>query len=166
MMTATTGVVKAGLVQQPGAGQSITIADLRITVKASGAETAGAWALLEYHVPPRFVGAPLHWHASYCESFYILAGTVTVQVEEAVFHAPPGSFVLAPPGLVHRFSNEEAVPAMFLSFVAPSGLECFLAELATLQQGEATWPPADLRQITALCERYGIYPPPVVKDNY
>jgi mannose-6-phosphate isomerase-like protein (cupin superfamily) len=158
MMVEPTEVMKAGLVQRPGAGQSITIADLRITLKVSGTETAGAWALLEYHMPPRFVGAPLHWHKGYSESFYILSGTVLVQMEERIINAPPGSFVLVQPGMVHRFANQEEVPAMFLSFVAPSGLERFWAELAILMQVEPTWPPADMSQITALAARYDIYP--------
>lgn len=164
-MAEPTGAMKAGLVHRPGAGQSITIADLRITVKVSGVETAGAWTLLEYHVPPCFAGAPLHWHRSYSESFYILSGTVTVQLEDRICQALPGSFVLVPPGIVHRFSNQEAVPAMFLSVVAPSGLEHFLAELATLQLGSPCWPPADMSKIMALKERYGIYPLSATKDN-
>lgn len=149
-MDATKAMMKAGLVQPPGAGRSITIANLEITLKVTGAETAGAWALLEYRVPPHFVGFPLHWHKRYSESFYILSGTVTLQMEERICHAPPGSFVMVMPGMVHRFANQEEVPAMFLSLIAPSGLEKFWEELATLL-------PADLPQITTLAASYGIH---------
>lgn len=148
----------SAIVYQPGEGQRITIADLRIAVKAAGAETGGAWALLEYTVPPHFAGAPPHWHRSYGESFYVLSGTVTLQIAERIFQATPGSFVLVAPGQVHRFWNQEAVPATFLSVVAPSGLERFLGELAELMQSEPTWPPADMRKIIALNANYGIYP--------
>lgn len=152
-MAETKMVMKAGLVQPPGAGRRITIADLDITLKVTGAETDGAWALLEYHVPPHFAGFPRHWHKRYSESFYILAGTVTLQMEERIYHALPGSFVLAPPGMVHHFANQEDVPAMFLSCVAPSGLERFWEEAATLL-------PGDLSQITALAAHYDIHPAP------
>lgn len=150
-MEATKAVLNAGLVQPPGAGQRITIADLEITLKVTGAETGGDWALLEYRVPPHFAGCPRHWHKRFSESFYILAGTVTLQMEERIFQALPGSFVLMPPGMVHGFANQEAVPAMLLCFVAPSGLERFWAEAATLL-------PGDRSEITALAARYGIHP--------
>lgn len=152
---------KAGYVYLPGEGETLTVAGESITFKASSEDTQGAWALIEFHVPPHFAGPPLHWHKIEHEAFYVLSGTVTLQIEERVVKAPAGSFALVPPGVVHTFSNKEDVPTSFLALVSPGGLEGFFRELATSMQQETTWPPADMSKYIALNTKYGIYPPSV-----
>ena len=101
---------KDSYVYLPGEGETLTVAGESITFKASSEDTQGAWALIEFHVPPHFAGPPLHWHKIEHEAFYVLSGTVTLQIEERVVKAPAGSFALVPPGVVHTFSNKEDVP--------------------------------------------------------
>jgi quercetin dioxygenase-like cupin family protein len=149
---------KEAFVYLPGEGKTISVAGEVITFKVVGEDTQGAWSLIEFNVPPRFAGPPLHWHKEELEGFYILSGTITLQIEERVVKAPAGSFALVPPGVVHTFSNQEEVPATFLSMLSPSGLERFLEELAAMMQQETTWPPADMGKYIALNTKYGIYP--------
>lgn len=47
-----------------------------MTVKASGAESGGAFSLIEVQYPPGFA-PPLHLHHHEDESFYVLDGEVT-----------------------------------------------------------------------------------------
>ena len=150
---------KAAYVYLPGEGKSVTVAGEVITFKAVSQDTQGAFALIEFNVPPRFAGPPLHLHKEEIEGFYILSGTITLQIEERIVKAPAGSFALVPPGVVHTFSNQEDVPATFLSLLSPGGLERFLEELATTMNQETTWPPADMSKYIALNTKYGIYPP-------
>ncbi|MCB0175953.1 MAG: cupin domain-containing protein [Anaerolineae bacterium] len=147
------------IVYLPGEGKSVTVAGEVVTFKAVSADTNGAWTLLEFHVPPHFAGPPLHWHGQEIEAFYILSGTVTMQFEERAIKAPAGAFALVPPGVVHTFSNQEDVPATFLTFLSPGGFEGFIEELGETMRQETTWPPADMSKYAALNTKYGIYPP-------
>ena len=148
-----------GIIHLQGEGKDITVGQMVISLKVSGRETDGAWTLLEYRVPPRVSDLPLHWHAQISESFYVLSGTLTVQIEARTIQALPGSFVMVTPRLLHRFSNEAGVTATFLSWVAPSGLEDFLSELSALAR-TAPWPPPETPQLAALKARYDIHPLP------
>ncbi len=150
---------QAGIVQLPGEGKSITVAGEVITLKATSEDTNGAWTLMEFNVPPHFAGPPLHWHKEETEGFYILSGTVTLQIEERVVKAPTGSFALVPPGVVHTFSNQEDVASTFLSLLSPGGFENFIEELDVMMRQETTWPPADMSKYAALNTKYGMYPP-------
>lgn len=150
---------EAGFVYLPGEGKSITVAGEVITFKAVSEDTNGAWTLMEFNVPPQFAGPPLHWHKKETEGFYILSGTVTLQIEERVVMMPAGSFALVPPGVVHTFSNQEDVPVTFLSLLSPGGFEGFTEELDVMMRQETTWPPADMSKYAALSAKYGMYPP-------
>lgn len=153
--------IQAGIVYLPGEGKTIKVAGEEITFKAVSKDTNGAWTLMEFHVPSHFAGPPLHWHEKEVEGFYILSGTITLQIEARVIKAPAGSFALVPPGVVHTFSNQEDVPVTFLSLLSPGGFEGFIEELGAMMQQEKTWPPADMSKYAALNTKYGMYPPSV-----
>ena len=52
-----------------------------------------------------------HVHAEEDDAFYILAGELTFTFGDEVAAAPPGTFVLVPPGVPHGFRNDGDVPA-------------------------------------------------------
>ena len=64
-----------------------------------------------------------HVHAEEDDAFYILQGelTFTYGGEEAA--APPGTFVLVPPGVEHGFRNDGAIPVRMLNIHAPAGFD-------------------------------------------
>ena len=66
-----------------------------------------------------------HVHADEDDAFYILAGEMTFffgdEDEEAV--APPGTFVLVPPGVRHGFRNPGPGPVRMLNVHAPAGFD-------------------------------------------
>jgi len=119
------------LVYMPGGGKSVSVRGVSMTCKAVSADTNGAWMLLECTVPPRFSRPHLQWHEQAQTGFYILSGTLAIQMEERLVKAPAGSFVLVPPGVAHKFSNKEVVPATFLIIVSPAGLEQHFEKLVT-----------------------------------
>jgi mannose-6-phosphate isomerase-like protein (cupin superfamily) len=65
----------------------------------------------------------VHAHADEDDSFYILEGEVTFMFGEEEAVAPPGTFVLVPPGVEHGFRNDGAVPARILNIHAPAGFD-------------------------------------------
>jgi len=66
-----------------------------------------------------------HAHGDEDDAFYILEGEMTFffgdEDEEAV--APPGTFVLAPPGVRHGFRNPGPGPVRMLNVHAPAGFD-------------------------------------------
>ena len=64
-----------------------------------------------------------HVHDDEDDAFYILEGEVTFMFGEEETVAPPGTFVLVPPGVDHGFRNDGAVPARILNIHAPAGFD-------------------------------------------
>jgi mannose-6-phosphate isomerase-like protein (cupin superfamily) len=64
-----------------------------------------------------------HVHSDEDDAFYILEGELTFFFgdEEAV--APPGTFVLIPPGIEHGFRNDGEKPVRMLNIHAPAGFD-------------------------------------------
>jgi mannose-6-phosphate isomerase-like protein (cupin superfamily) len=64
-----------------------------------------------------------HEHAAEDDAFYILEGTMTFLLGDEAVAAPPGTFVLVPPGVVHAFRNDGAAPVRMLNVHAPGGFD-------------------------------------------
>jgi quercetin dioxygenase-like cupin family protein len=64
--------------------------------------------------------APPHFHRRHVEWFYVLDGEMTFWLDDREHSAPAGSFVLVPPGTVHRFAFSHRGATAFLSAHAPS----------------------------------------------
>ena len=73
-----------------GEGRAAWVVGDLYTVKASGADTGGAFALIEVLVPPQS-GPPPHVHSREDEAFYVLEGEFEVHVDD------PGRSALARP---------------------------------------------------------------------
>jgi len=63
--------------------------------------------------PPRLI-APLHLHHSDDEAWYVLDGTLHVQVGNHVVEARPGSGVFVPKGTPHTYWNPAPEAARYL----------------------------------------------------
>ena len=100
-----------------------------ILLKATGADTAGSFFLSETTVAPGFPGPPLHRHGTLHDMFYVLEGTLTVDVDGERRELGPGSFACVPPGVAHTFSNASDRPVRFLNFNTPAGFERYMREL-------------------------------------
>ena len=65
-----------------------------------------------------------HVHREEDDAFYILEGELTFthgDGEESA--APPGTFVLVPPGVSHGFRNDGSIPVRMLNIHAPAGFD-------------------------------------------
>lgn len=51
----------------------------------------------------------------------VLEGVLTFRIGDDTVEGPPGTFVCAPPGVPHTFSNPGSEPARFLNFNVPGG---------------------------------------------
>ena len=64
-----------------------------------------------------------HVHAEEDDAFYILEGEMIFFFGDQEVAAPPGTFVLVPPGVEHGFRNEGDVPVRMLNIHAPAGFD-------------------------------------------
>ena len=65
------------------------------------------------------LGAPPHRHAVDSEAFYILEGTLTVELDGQTRLLHPGDMCLLPAGSEHAFRNEGPGNVRFLAVVTP-----------------------------------------------
>jgi quercetin dioxygenase-like cupin family protein len=111
------------VVRQPGEGKAFAIGSGQAIVKAGRRDGGGRVALMETTLPPGAPGPPPHRHPETLDSFYVLEGTLTVQLAGRTFEAGPGSYAAAPAGAEHTFSNPTEEPVRMLNLMVPGGLE-------------------------------------------
>lgn len=133
---------------------------VRVRTLIAAEETDGAWTLLEYTVPPRFAGPPAHYHRRATELFHVVRGRLVLERDGEEREVGPGELVPVRPGVVHRFGNPGPEPCRFRVQISPPGMEGYFEALARLLHTAPQWPPADLRPMVALAERYDIFAPP------
>jgi len=139
-------------------GRVFDIAGVSVTLKVTGAETNGAFAIYESTLPPHFPGPPAHVHPHATETFYVVSGVLAFTLAEETVMVRQGWIIMAPPGLLHKFWNPTATPATYLAYLSPAGFEQYFVELAALVAREAAWPPADMSQVMALDAKYELFP--------
>ena len=64
-----------------------------------------------------------HTHDGEDDAFYILEGEMTFTFGDEEAAAPPGTFVLVPPGVKHGFRNDGDVPVRMFNIHAPAGFD-------------------------------------------
>ena len=108
----------------------------RAVIKASSDATKGGFTMTDSMIAPGFPGPPPHWHREVTDSFYVLEETLAVRLGDDLVEAKPGTYVCAPPGNVHTFSNSTDSPVRFLNISSPAGWENYLRDLeALLKEG-------------------------------
>ncbi len=121
--------------------------------KVTAEETAGRYSFLEYRVPPRFGGPPLHIHAQTDEGYFMLEGALQITLGGETITAGPGTFVFIPRGTPHTFANPSADAARLLVILSPSGFEQYFVELFGMLAEDADRP-GYLEKMRAIAAKY------------
>jgi mannose-6-phosphate isomerase-like protein (cupin superfamily) len=127
----------------PGEGQTVHVLGDPFTYKVIGANTGGAYAIVEATVSLH--GPPLHVHHNEDEAFYVVEGAFDIQVGERTARATAGSLVFGPKGVPHAYVKLEEGPAKLLEIFSPAGFERFFKEISGL---------SDIEQITRIAAKY------------
>lgn len=136
---------RPAVIRKPGEGRRIGVVGDVYRFLATGEETDGNYATFEAIVPPGS-GPPPHIHSREAESFLILEGEMTFQLDEERIVAGAGTFLNMPVGSLHGFKNESNQTARMLISVVPAGLENMFFEVGQpLAEGEAAPPPTEIR---------------------
>jgi mannose-6-phosphate isomerase-like protein (cupin superfamily) len=131
---------RSAIVLGPGEGRAYAMGRISAIFKADGDETAAAYAISEWWLEPNTKGPGGHSHAE-DDVFYVIAGTMSILLDDAWIDAPAGSFVLAPGGVTHDFENRGSTRAGVLNFY--SGV--FEPAMPGISQHFLEHPPGDVR---------------------
>jgi mannose-6-phosphate isomerase-like protein (cupin superfamily) len=140
------------VVLRSGEGEHVQLGQSSVVIKAGVETTDGRFALADTTLGPGFPGPKPHLHRETLDMFFVLEGTLTMQLGEETLDLLAGSFVLVPPGTAHTFSNGTDQPVRLLNMDAPAGLEGYLREMAAVTADE----PIDPAAIAEIASRYDI----------
>lgn len=123
----------------------------RVCIQLRSQDSANGMTVITVDAPAGSQVGP-HIHLAEEESYYLLEGSLTVQVGDRTFIARAGDFVHIPAGTVHSYHNDTLQPARFLAWAIGGNLDQFFVELS--QQVQSI--PEDLGKIPEITQRYGI----------
>lgn len=128
--------------------------DVRVRVPSS--KTATQCACVEIALAPNRMGVPPHEHESLDELCFVLAGTLSVMVEDDVYDVPAGGMQWRPRGRVHAFWNATDEPVCFLDFSFNQNFDEYLEALFALRETTSRNDPAFDARKTELDDEFGI----------
>jgi quercetin dioxygenase-like cupin family protein len=135
--------------------ETITVGGLALEFLHSKDDTAGSVDLFRMTVQPNARMPVPHYHESWDEVAYGLAGTVTFRVDGQDVPVGPGGSVFIRRGVVHSFRNDTQAPATCLCVLTPGALgPAYFREIAALAAGGAP-DPARMKEVM---RRYGLVP--------
>ena len=110
-------------------------------VKASTADTGGMYTLLEITAPAG-LQTPLHVHYREDEGFYVLDGSVTIEVGDETVELGAGQHAFGPRNIPHRFTVGPD-GAHMIWVLTPGGFDEFVDEVSAAAD-TPTVPPASV----------------------
>jgi mannose-6-phosphate isomerase-like protein (cupin superfamily) len=110
-------------------------------VKASAADTGGMYTLLEITAPAG-LQTPLHVHYREDEGFYVLEGSVSIEVGDQTVELGPGQHAFGPRNIPHRFTVGPD-GAHMIWVLTPGGFDEFVADVSAPAE-TPTIPPASV----------------------
>ena len=127
-------------VWRPAAGvETLTVGPATAGLVATGSLTSSRYGLFRWDMAPGSGGPEPHFHRTFSEAFYVLAGTVRLHDGGTWFDAGAGDFVYVPEGGVHAFRNDGDEPASMLILFAPGAArEEYFKELAGIRAERRT----------------------------
>jgi quercetin dioxygenase-like cupin family protein len=151
-------LIQPGLIHS-GEGRRLAIPGGICTIKATGEDTGGAYAMIEMLITPQG-GPPPHIHSREIESFYILEGSLSFWLSDRKLTGSAGCLVIAPPGHTHAFKNEGDVPVRVLLLITPAGLEEFFQEVGVPIEEESAlsehFTLKNLQRMITTASKYGV----------
>lgn len=139
-----------GVLVDPEDGEKVNVIGDQQTIKLTGTQTGGAFAVIEQKYRPGG-GVPLHFHTQEDSMFYVVEGHMDFTVGGKRISAGAGSTVFLPRAVPHS-SKAGKHGAKVLVVLFPGGGEKMFRELNALSASEP-----DFKAITSVCKRYGVH---------
>lgn len=132
-------------------GQTLQVLSDRVCIKLKSAASPNRMAAMTVDVPPGG-GVPPHTHTKEQESYFMLEGTMVMQLGSQELTIEPGDFVHVPAGTVHGYKNDSDRCVRFLAWSIGGAIDEFFTEMAE----KVRVLPDDLPKMPAILEKYGI----------
>lgn len=140
--------------RSPGEPKRVSYGGNDLTFLASGADTAGAYALVEFVTAPNPGRVPPpHRHPNLDEGFYVIEGELSMLLGDRTVTVAAGSYCHVPRGVVHQPVNPTNQPVRYLVLCVPASLENYFAELGDVY---AVPDGPDPNRLQALYEKYDV----------
>ena len=110
-------------------------------IKATAEDTGGLLTIVEVTEPPG-AEAPLHVHHREDEAFYVLEGSVALQVGDETIEAGAGDYAMGPRDIPHRYVVGPAGCRM-LFICTPGGFEGLVRDMSLPAESRTLPPPSD-----------------------
>ena len=137
--------------------ETISMGGLSLRFLQSKETTGGSLDIFEMTVAPNARMPVPHYHESWDEAAYGLAGTTTWRIDGKEVALEPGETVFIRRGVVHGFRNDTPAVSSCLCVLTPGALgPAYFRDIAALL---AATPP-DPAAMGAVMRRYGLIPVP------
>ena len=137
--------------------ETIRMGALELRFLQSKEETGGSLDLFEMTLQPNARMPVPHYHESWDETVYGLAGTSTWRVDGRDVDLAPGQAIFIRRGTVHGFTNRGSEPAVCLCVLTPGVLgPSYFREVAALIAAGAP----DPERLKEVMLRHGLVPAP------
>jgi len=132
-------------------GQTVQVLSDRVCIKLKSSNSPNSMAVVTVEVPPGGL-VPPHIHAQEEESYYMLDGSMVMQLGSEFLTIQPHDFVHIPPGTIHSYRNDSDRPIHFLAWTVGGAIDDFFIEM-----GEKIREiPNDLPKMPEILDKYGI----------
>jgi quercetin dioxygenase-like cupin family protein len=140
----------------PGEGEALWWFGQLATVKATAADTGGAYTLVEIAVGPDYA-TPLHVHHREDEAFWMLEGHATFSVGKEAFEAPVGTYLFGPRDVPHSWAAGRDGARMLYLF-SPGGFEELIEEMSVPAKALTPPPPEVVppENFVEIATRFGV----------
>jgi quercetin dioxygenase-like cupin family protein len=143
---------------EPESGEKIWITGDTVIIRATAAETGGAYTMIEA-IASSGNGPPPHIHKNEDETLYVIEGDFEILNGEHIMRAKPCALAFVPRGTVHRFRCVGDRTGRLLLVYTPGGIEGFFREAGVQAAGDSSAPPVDSTEIARtdkVGRRYGL----------
>ena len=135
--------------------ERLTLGAATVRLLATGSLTASRFGLFQWDMAPAAGGPKAHFHRTFSESFYVLAGSVRFFDGSTWVDGRAGDFLYVPEGGVHAFRNDsDAAASMLILFAPGAAREEYFAELASIRTTGRTLSPEEWTELYARHDQF------------
>ncbi len=131
---------------EPESGEKIWITGDTVIIRATAAETGGAYTMIEAIASHGNEPRP-HIHKNEDETLYVIDGDFEILNGEHIMTAKSGALAFVPRGTIHRFRCVGDRTGRILPVYTPGGIEGFFREAGMQGVGGSPAPPVDSTEI-------------------